>query len=238
MAALDNAQGSADRAGSGVADIGDVGTVEQIAARLAVVRDETDDLFSALDAASASAGDADTWSRQAEATRLASMIGYLGQAIDAARQSAVDVKDAVEKEYQEAVAWGSRSPVGGGQSPSPPQPANRWPGYPRLAAVPLPWSDRMHILYGDESNPTSGGHLHGVNRPNKTEFPPDWDEDKIAREVADVARRPDTATEQFGGAWRVTGVRHGVAIRVYVRPNGTIKTGFPIDGPGVKKNPK
>lgn len=96
----------------------------------------------------------------------------------------------------------------------------------------------MHILYGDELNPTSGGHLHGVNRPNKTEFPPDWDEDKIAREVADVARHPDTATEQFGGTWRVTGVRHGVAIRVYVRPNGTIKTGFPVDGPGVKKNPK
>lgn len=221
-----------------MADISGVVTVEQVAERLGAVLGETSDLLSGLDAAAASAGEADTRSRQAEAIRLTGMIDGLLQAIEAARQSAVNVKDAVEKEHQEAVAWGSRSGGGGGPTPPPPQPANRWPGYPTPAAVPLSWSDRMHILYGDELNPTSGGHLHGVNRPNKTEFPPDWDEDKIAREVTDVARRPDTATEQYGGTWRVTGVRHGVAIRVYVRPNGTIKTGFPLDGPGVKKNPK
>jgi hypothetical protein len=223
---------------SGVPDIGGVVTVEQVAERLAAVLGKTGDVLSALDAASASAGEAETWSRQAEAARLTSMISGLAQAIEVARQSAVDAKDAVEKEYQEAVAWGSQNTGGGNPTAPAAQAANRWQGYPTLAAVPLSWSDRMHILFGDELNPASGGHLHGVDRPNKTEFPPGWDEDMIAREVTDVARHPDTATEQFGGTWRATGVRHGVAIRVYVRPNGTIKTGFPLDGPGVKKNPK
>jgi hypothetical protein len=239
LAALDNVRGAADMAVSGVADIGGVVTVEQVAERLAAVVGGAGDLLNALDAASASAGEADTWSRQAEATRLVSMVGDLVQAIEAARQSAVDVKDAVEKEHQEAVAWGSRSGGGGGSPPPPPQPVNRWPGYPTPAVVPLPWSDRMHILYGDELNPRSGGHIYGVNRPGKTEFPRDWDEDMIAREVTDVARRPDRApVQQFNGMWVASGVRHDVRIEVIVRPDGTVITGYPVDGAGIKRNPE
>jgi hypothetical protein len=95
----------------------------------------------------------------------------------------------------------------------------------------------MHILYGDELNPRSGGHLHGTNRPGKTEFPRDWGEDMIAREVADVARRPDrTPVEQFNGTWVANGVRHGVRIEVIVRPDGTVITGYPVDGAGVRRN--
>lgn len=96
----------------------------------------------------------------------------------------------------------------------------------------------MHILYGDELDENSGGHLSGIGRPGKSEFPPGWDEDKIANEVTDIARHPDTATERYAGSWRVAGVRDGVRIRVYVRANGTISTGFPVDGPGVRHNPR
>ena len=190
----------------------------------------------ALDAATAGVEEAYARSQQAEANRLTGMISGLLESLDTARRSISDAKDAVEKEHQEAAAWGARR--GGGSTVPSPQPTPRWPGYPPLAAVPLSWSDRMHILYGDELRPRSGGRLHGVNRPGKTEFPQDWDEDMIAREVTNVARNPDSAAERLDGMWRVAGVRRGVTMVVILRPDGTIKTGYPEAGPGIKKNPK
>jgi hypothetical protein len=96
----------------------------------------------------------------------------------------------------------------------------RWPGYPALAEQPLSWSDRRHIVYGDEDGEESGGHLHGLGRAGKSEFPPDWNEDKIAREVVEAARGPSTADEQFDGTWPVTAVRGGVLVGAFVRANG------------------
>lgn len=92
-------------------------------------------------------------------------------------------------------------------------------------------------MYGDELNDRKGGHLHGLGRPGKSEFPPDWDDDKIAKEVTDVARHPSTAEERVDGSWLVTGVRDGVTVGAFVRSNGTIASGFPVEGPGVKRNP-
>jgi hypothetical protein len=232
---LDSAQGAADRALAGVVEIRSAVNADEVADRLAGVIGQADEVQDVLEVATASADEAHTWARQAEASNLTGMTSGLVESLDTARQVVLEVREAVEKEHQEAVAWGSRSGVGGSGAVSP-KPAARWPGYPALAAVPLSWSDRMHILYGDELNPTSGGHLHGVNRPGKTEFPRDWDEDMIVDMVTDVARHPDTATRRIDGTWRATGERHGVAIRVYVRPDGTIAAGFPRGGPGVKKN--
>ncbi|MGH3740362.1 MAG: EndoU domain-containing protein [Micromonosporaceae bacterium] len=91
-------------------------------------------------------------------------------------------------------------------------------------------------MYGDELDESSGGHLHGTGRPDKSEFPPDWDEDKIVHEVIDVARRPDRVTKSYSGdSWLATGVRNEVKIRVVVREDGTIATGYPLDGPGVDR---
>ncbi|MGH3739015.1 MAG: EndoU domain-containing protein [Micromonosporaceae bacterium] len=92
-------------------------------------------------------------------------------------------------------------------------------------------------MYGDEDDETSGGHLHGLGRPDKTEFPPDWDEDKIAHKVKSVADNPDSADERFDGTWRVEAIREGVTIRAYLRGDGSISGGHPTKGPGVRRNP-
>jgi hypothetical protein len=130
--------------------------------------------------------------------------------------------------------------AGGGESGPPPTqtrqpPEQRWPGYPALRS--LSWSDRRHIVYGDEDDPSSGGHLHGLNRPDKTEFPPDWDEDKIVQEVTSVADDPERVAERPGGTWLAVGVRDGITIHTFLRHDGSIATGHPISGPGVKTNP-
>jgi len=95
----------------------------------------------------------------------------------------------------------------------------------------------MHILYGDDDDPDSGGHLHGTNRPDKTEFPPDWDEERIAREVASLADDPDRAAQLPDGNWVVFGLRDTVTIQAYVNADGRIAAGYPVSGPGVKRNP-
>jgi hypothetical protein len=114
-------------------------------------------------------------------------------------------------------------------------PEERWPGYP--ARRSLSWSDRRHIVYGDEDDLTSGGHLYGLNRPEKTEFPPDWDEDKISQEVTSVADNPDRVAERPGGKWLAVGVRNGVTVHAILRQDGSIATAHPVSGPGVKQNP-
>ncbi|MGH3714194.1 MAG: EndoU domain-containing protein [Micromonosporaceae bacterium] len=126
---------------------------------------------------------------------------------------------------------GGALPPIGPPVPGPP------PGYPAPAAQPMSWSTHIHIVYGDEDDETSGGHLAGLQRPGKSEFPPSWNEEKIAQEVTSVAALPDTARQAIDGTWRADAVRDGVTVRTYVRPDGTIATGFPLRGPGVKHNP-
>lgn len=67
-----------------------------------------------------------------------------------------------------------------------------WPGFSTRRT--FSWSDRRHAVYGDEDDINSGGHLHGLNRPDKTEFPPDWDDDTI---VEPISVSPTTPTEQI-----------------------------------------
>jgi hypothetical protein len=93
-------------------------------------------------------------------------------------------------------------------------------------------------VYGDEDDETSGGHLHGTGRPDKTEFPSGWDEDKIVAEVQSVADRPDSVSENIDGTWLAKGNRDGVTIAVALRSNGHIATGYPTEGPGVRTNPR
>jgi hypothetical protein len=98
--------------------------------------------------------------------------------------------------------------------------------------------ERMaHILDGD---PWGGGHRHGTGRPEKTEFPSGWDDEKIIRHILDVGRHPDgSPVFQANRRWRVHGQRDDVGITVIVKPDGRIWSAWPdARSPGVVKNPK
>ena len=94
-----------------------------------------------------------------------------------------------------------------------------------------------HILDGDR---WGGGHRHGTGRPGKTEFPSDWDDEKIIGHVMGVARAPDDAPVfQANRRWRVHGQRDEVGITVIIQPDGRIWSAWPDAGsPGVVKNPR
>ena len=71
---------------------------------------------------------------------------------------------------------------------------------------------RKHILDGDDKG-TGGGHGPGRNRPNKTEFPSDWSDDRVIDAIKDVANDPGSSRRvQPNDCIAVTGTREGVGI--------------------------
>jgi hypothetical protein len=94
-----------------------------------------------------------------------------------------------------------------------------------------------HILDGDR---WGGGHRHGTGRPEKTEFPAHWDDERIIDRITDVASFPDVQPVlQANQRWRARGERDGVAITVIVHPDGRIWAAWPEEGsPGVIRNPR
>lgn len=73
---------------------------------------------------------------------------------------------------------------------------------PAVAGIRMTNDRRTHILDGDQ---TGGGHRHGGGSPGKTEFPVDWDDDKIMMNVLSVAREPDQSPvrQNWNDRWRV-----------------------------------
>jgi hypothetical protein len=110
-------------------------------------------------------------------------------------------------------------------------------GGPAPDSLRLPPERAAHILDGDRWD---GGHRHGTGRPEKTEFPADWDDERIIGQIVDVARFPDARPVlQANHRWRVRGDRDGVAITVVVQPDGRIWAAWPEQGsPGVIRNPR
>ncbi|MDR5884302.1 EndoU domain-containing protein [Caballeronia sp. LZ032] len=95
---------------------------------------------------------------------------------------------------------------------------------------------KTHVLYGD--GPTSGGHLSGVGKPGKSEFPPSWSPPDVTNAISDISTDPKTQWSKPSGNGYVTGTGtvNGVDIKVVVDPNkGRIVTGYPTNLP---KNPK
>ena len=117
--------------------------------------------------------------------------------------------------------------------------ANR-PSLTPSASVP----ERItHILDGDADG-GGGGHRHGVGKPGKTEFPANWDDEKVIDHRAGCsARKPDTPPVLIR-----TGMNLGFVLAlvttlkstaVIVLRNGEVWTGWPEEGgPGVVRNPR
>jgi hypothetical protein len=93
---------------------------------------------------------------------------------------------------------------------------------------------RLHILYGDG---TGGGHKAGAGKPGKTEFPPDWVDDKIISTITRIANDSILPMRQSGKRyWLRMGEQDGLQVRVVLdKEHGEIVTGYPVEG---HKNPQ
>ncbi|NQZ14201.1 MAG: EndoU domain-containing protein [Alphaproteobacteria bacterium] len=89
---------------------------------------------------------------------------------------------------------------------------------------------RTHILYGDA---TGGGHLHGTGKPCKSEFPANWDESTIIKEVELIASNDNLDWEQQRNGYHVTEQKVGtVNVRVVKgRENKQVITAYPTNVP-------
>ena len=96
----------------------------------------------------------------------------------------------------------------------------------------------LHVLYGEESNISRGGHLSGVRRENKTEFPPEWTEETIRAALERVLASPQHV-DLVEPKIFLRRIVAGVNIQVVLTHNGQDLLPFaayPIGGPGVIQN--
>lgn len=91
----------------------------------------------------------------------------------------------------------------------------------------------QHILYGDERG---GGHLHGVSKPCKSEFPQDWDAEKITTTAERIAANDNLNWEAQHNGYYVAESNEGdVRVRVVLGPQRQhIITAYPVN---VERNP-
>ena len=122
---------------------------------------------------------------------------------------------------------------------------------PRLEDIHLPQFRAQAIAHGHpDQDPHEGGHLHGTGKPGVSEFPPGWDERKIAETALAVAHNPDTidwvdpAEEPasrglYPPYWEARDRVEGMTVTVSVRKSGEITEAWPDDpdpGSGVRYN--
>ncbi len=152
---------------------------------------------------------------------------------------------------------GGSGPPGSTTTPShipttstrPAQPGSSTPpaNPPNASDVHLPDIANQHIINGDGGR--QGGHLAGTGFSKKTEFPKDWDGDKILDAAYQVTQQgppvkgPFPTKDADGNvrwAYNYEGQVDGVTVRTTVfGDNGEIRTAFPPNAsdPGVIENP-
>lgn len=91
----------------------------------------------------------------------------------------------------------------------------------------------QHILYGDEKG---GGHKHGVGKPCKSEFPQNWDDQKIIDVTRKIAANDNLPWERQRNGYHVAEAFEGdVKVRVVKGPQKQrVITAYPIN---VVRNP-
>lgn len=100
---------------------------------------------------------------------------------------------------------------------------------------PLVVSERAatHILYGDHRG---GGHKHGVGQPCKSEFPANWNNQKIIEEVQAIAANDNLKwRRQDNGYWVTERTVDGIRVRVVQnKERDDVITAYPVN---VTRNP-
>lgn len=103
-----------------------------------------------------------------------------------------------------------------------------------IDSVSIPEDRARHILDGEGR---SGGHRYGTGTPGKTEFPASWSNDDILEAIRQVAGTGTVDRPAHrNGDLVIVGEVNGVTIEVVVQPNGEVRTGYPLSGPGVRRN--
>lgn len=142
---------------------------------------------------------------------------------------------------QPAPADGSGAGGRGGPPPRPPRQSGdepdeyrpnamgeRPPWRPSARPRPTP-TDLLHVLDGDPNRPWSGGHRFGSAR-GKSEFPADWDDERIADAIDATVERPQVITreDQTWGFYRLV---DDIIVAAFVRSEGRearLITSFPV----------
>ena len=119
----------------------------------------------------------------------------------------------------------------GGSRPMP----STWPGN----TAPLSRQSQDHILHGDPAH-KRGGHQYGSGIGGKTEFPKDWDGQRIITEIGRVLADPDWTLEGANdrSLWRFGKTVDGVQIEVRAyRRSGRffVDHAYPAGGEGVTR---
>lgn len=95
-----------------------------------------------------------------------------------------------------------------------------------------------HVLHGEDHDSERGGHLYGMGRENKTEFPPDWTPDRIVRALELVLAKPQQVSIAPPRIL-LSRIVAGIAIQLELRTLGNeiiAFSAFPVGGPGVIRN--
>jgi hypothetical protein len=97
-----------------------------------------------------------------------------------------------------------------------------------LTPVDISPQREQHILYGDA---TGGGHKFGVGKPCKSEFPQDWNDDKIIGTIERIAANDNLFwKEQDNGYYAAEQSVEGVKIRVILdKQRDDVVTGYPVN---------
>ncbi|MGV6847478.1 MAG: EndoU domain-containing protein [Marinibacterium sp.] len=103
-----------------------------------------------------------------------------------------------------------------------------------IESISIPEDRARHILHGEGRG---GGHRYGTGIPGKTEFPANWSDDDILEAIRQVAGTGTVDRPAHrDGDLVIVGEVNGVTIEVVVQPNGEVRTGYPLSGPGVRRN--
>lgn len=89
---------------------------------------------------------------------------------------------------------------------------------------------RTHILYGDRSG---GGHLHGQGKPCKSEFPVDWNADKIITTVERAAANDNLPWKQQNNGYYVADIMaDDLRMRIVLNDDKSeVVTAYPLNMP-------